>query len=145
LGADLVSASPSGGVNSRRDRHHSTAARAADSKISVCKHLDSSRGADLRPSKQEESGDYMKLWKCDPYLLDTKGFVLVVVMAETRQQAIEKPSARLLEVLGHVFPDDDYQRFAQLGSDNLDNTIEEVPDEVVISIVEPPSVARDLA
>jgi hypothetical protein len=45
LGADLVSASPSGGVNSRRDRHHSTAARAADSKISVCKHLDSSRGA----------------------------------------------------------------------------------------------------
>jgi hypothetical protein len=87
----------------------------------------------------------MKLWKCNPYLLETKGFVLVVVMAETRQQAIEKASARLLEVLGRVFPDDDYRQFAQLGSDNLGNTIEEVPEEVVITIVEPPSVARDLA
>jgi hypothetical protein len=87
----------------------------------------------------------MKLWKCDPYLLETKGLVLVVVMAETRQEAIEKASARLLEVLGHVFADDDYRRFAQLGSDNLGNTLEEVPDEVVITIVEPPSVARDLA
>jgi hypothetical protein len=86
----------------------------------------------------------MKLWKCDPYLLESKGFVLVVVMAETRQQAIEKASARLLEVLGHVFPDDDFRRFAQLGSDNLD-TLEEVDEEVMITIVEPPSVARDLA
>jgi len=87
----------------------------------------------------------MKLWKCDPYLLETKGFMLVVVMAETRQQAIEKASVRLLEVLGQVFPDDDYRQFAQLGSDNLDNTLEEAPDEVVITIVEPPSLARDLA
>jgi len=87
----------------------------------------------------------MKLWKCEPYLLESKGFVLVVVMAETRQQAIEKASARLLEVLGHVFPDDDYRRFAQLGSDNLDNALEEVHEEVVITFVEPPSVARDLA
>jgi hypothetical protein len=87
----------------------------------------------------------MKLWKCDPYLLEAKGFVLVVVMAETRQQAIEKASAKLLRVLGQLFPDDDHRRLAQLGSDNLDNTLEEVPEEVVITIVEPPSVARDLA
>jgi hypothetical protein len=116
------------------------------------KHLDSYRGAHLRPSKQEESGEHMKLWKNLPYLLENKGLVQVVVMAETRQQAIEKASARLLEVLGrmfsdlgHVFSDDDIQRFAQLGSDNLDNTLEEAPDEVVITIVEPPSLARDLA
>jgi hypothetical protein len=87
----------------------------------------------------------MKLWKNLPYMPDNKGLVQVVVMAETRQQAIDKASARLLEVLGHVFPDDDYRQFAQLGSDNLDNTIEEAPDEVVITIVEPPSLARDLA
>ena len=87
----------------------------------------------------------MKLWRNIPYLLETKGLVQVVVMAETRQQAIEKASARLLEVLGHVFPDDDYQRFAQLGSDNLNDTIEEAPEEVVITIVEPRSLARDLA
>ena len=94
----------------------------------------------------------MKLWKCDPYVLDSKGFVTVVVMAETRQQAIEKASAKLsaklpemLGALGQVLPDDDYRRFAQLGSDNLDNTLEEAPDEVVITIVEPPSLARDLA
>ena len=87
----------------------------------------------------------MKLWKCDPYLLENKGLLQVVVMAETRQQAIEKASAELLRVLGHVFPDDDYRQFAQLGSDNLDNTIEEAPNEVVIIIVEPPSLARDLA
>jgi hypothetical protein len=87
----------------------------------------------------------MKLWKNVPYLLETKGLVQVVVMAETRQQAIEKASARLLEVLGRVFPDDDYRRFAELGSDNLDDTMEEAPEEVVITIVEPPSVARDLA
>jgi hypothetical protein len=87
----------------------------------------------------------MKLWKCDPYMQDNKGFVQVVVMAETRQQAIEKASAKLLEVLGHVFPDDDYRRFAQLGSDNLHNTIEEACNEVVIILVEPPSLARELA
>ncbi len=87
----------------------------------------------------------MKLWKNLPYMPDNKGLVQVVVMAETRQQAIEKASARLLEVLGRVFPDDDYRQFAQLGSDNLDNTIEEAPDEVVITIVEPPGLARDLA
>jgi hypothetical protein len=87
----------------------------------------------------------MKLWKNEPYLLATKGLVQVVVMAETRQQAIEKASAQLLRVLGHVFPDDDYRLFAQLGSDNLDNTLEEAPDEVVITIVYPPSLARDLA
>lgn len=87
----------------------------------------------------------MKLWKCDPYMPDHKGFVTVVVMAETRQQAIERAGAELLRVLGQLFPDDDYRRFAQLGSDNLDNTIEEVPKEVVITFIEPPSVARDLA
>jgi len=87
----------------------------------------------------------MKLWKNVPYLLETKGLVQVVVMAETRQEAIEKGSAELLRVLGHVFPDDDYRQFAQLGSDNLDNTLEEAPNEVVITIVAPPSVARDLA
>ena len=48
-------------------------------------------------------------------------------------------------MLGRVFPDDDYRRFAELGSDNLDDTMEEAPEEVVITIVEPPSVARDLA
>jgi hypothetical protein len=31
-----------------------------------------------------------------------------------------------------------------LGSDNLDNTLEEAPDEVVITIVEPPSVLKPL-
>jgi len=87
----------------------------------------------------------MKLWQCVPYIPDGKGLVGVVVMAETRQQAIEKASARLLTVLGQWFPDDDYRRFAQLGSDHLDNTIEEVPEKVVITIVHPPSLARDLA
>ena len=47
----------------------------------------------------------MKLWKCDPYMPDNKGLVQVVVMAETRQQAIEKARAKLPEALGHVFPD----------------------------------------
>jgi hypothetical protein len=82
----------------------------------------------------------MKLWKNEPYMPDHKGFVLVVVMAETRQQAIEKASAKLPKVLGQVFPDDDYRRFVQLGSDNLDNTMEEVPDEVEIIIIGAPSV-----
>ena len=85
----------------------------------------------------------MKLWKCDPYIPDHKGLVWVVVMAETRQQAIEKASARLLTVLGQWFPDDDYRRFAQLGSDNLDNTLEEVPEEAVIFMVPPPSSLED--
>ena len=66
----------------------------------------------------------MKLWKCEPYIPDGKGLVWVVVMAETRQQAIEKASARLLTALGQWFPDDDYRRFAQLGSDHLDSTLE---------------------
>jgi len=44
-----------------------------------------------------------------------------------------------------VFPDDHHRRLAALGSDNLDNTIEEVPEEVVVTIVEPRSLARDLA
>jgi len=35
----------------------------------------------------------MKLWRNLPYLLETKGLVQVVVMADTRQQAIEKASA----------------------------------------------------
>jgi hypothetical protein len=88
----------------------------------------------------------MKLWKCDPYMPDDKGFVQVVVMAETRQQAIEKARAKLPAALGHVFPDHDHRRLAaQLGSDNLDNTMEEPSDAVVITITEPPSVLRDLA
>ena len=84
----------------------------------------------------------MKLWK-NLNLLETKGFVHVVVMAETRQQAIEKASARLLELRGQVFSDDEYLQLVQ--SDNLDNTIEEVLGEVVITWAELPSVARDLA
>jgi hypothetical protein len=46
-------------------------------------------------------------------------------------------------VLGQWFPDDDYRRFAQLGSDHLDNTIEEVPEEAVIFMVPPPSSLED--
>lgn len=84
----------------------------------------------------------MKLWKCDPYMPGNKGFAWVVVMAETRQQAIEKASAQLLRGLGQWFPDDDYRRFAQLGYDNLDNTIEEVPEEALAFFV-PPSSLED--
>jgi hypothetical protein len=87
----------------------------------------------------------MKLWKCDAVgpiegLLD----VTVVVMAETRQQAIEKASAvlsaRLPEMLGQMFPDGDDRRFAQLGPDAIDgrdilDNIDEVADEVVINVV----------
>ena len=62
----------------------------------------------------------------------------VVVTAETRQQAIEKASAKasakLPEVLGHMFPDDDDRRFAQLGPGTLDD-MEEARDEVVIVAV----------
>lgn len=62
----------------------------------------------------------------------------VVVMAETRQQAIEKASAelsaKLPEVLGQMFPEDDDRRSAQLGPDILDD-IAEVPEEVTIMVV----------
>jgi hypothetical protein len=81
----------------------------------------------------------MKLWKCD-VMKPIEGLmsVTVVVMAETRQQAIEeasaKLSAKLPKVLGHMFPDDDDRRFAQLGPDTLDD-MEEAPDEVVIVVV----------
>jgi hypothetical protein len=81
----------------------------------------------------------MKLWKCD-VMEPIEGLmsVTVAVMAETRQQAIEeasaKLSAKLPEVLGHMFPDDDDRRLAQLGPDTLDD-MEEAPDEVVIVVV----------
>jgi hypothetical protein len=81
----------------------------------------------------------MKLWKCD-VMEPIEGLmsVTIVVMAETRQQAIEeasaKLSAKLPEVLGHMFPDDDDRRFAQLGPGTLDD-MEEAPDEVVIVVV----------
>jgi hypothetical protein len=87
----------------------------------------------------------MKLWKCDAVgPIEGVLSMLVVVMAETRQQAIEKASAELSAklpgVLGEVFPDDDDRRFAQLGPDIVDGRdtldyMEEVPDEVVIVVV----------
>ena len=94
---------------------------------------------------RKETGDHMKLWKCDA-VGPIEGLLAVqlVVMAETRQQAIEKASAnlsaKLPEVLGQMFPDDDGRRFAQLGPDILDDrdildNMEEVPDEVVITVV----------
>ena len=54
----------------------------------------------------------MKLWKCDAVgPIEGLLAVQVVVMAETRQQAIEKASAnlsaKLPAVLGHVFGEDD--------------------------------------
>src|SRR5262249_60734062 len=53
------------------------------------KHLGSSRGAHLRPSKQEESGDHMKLWKCDAVgPIEGVMSISVVVMAGTRQNRI---------------------------------------------------------
>jgi hypothetical protein len=86
----------------------------------------------------------MKLWKCDAVgPIEGLLSVSVVVMAETRQQAIEKASAQLSaklpEVLGQVFPDDD-RRLAQLGPDILDDRdildhMREVPDEVTITVV----------
>jgi hypothetical protein len=91
----------------------------------------------------------MKLWKCDAVgPIEGLLSVHVVVMAETRQQAIEKASAelsaKLPEVLGQMFPDDD-RRFAQLGPDILDDrdildNMEEVPDEVTITVVGLPSL-----
>jgi hypothetical protein len=87
----------------------------------------------------------MKLWKCDAVgPIEGLLAVQVVVMGETRQQAIEKASAnlsaKLPEMLGQMFPDDDDRRFAQLGPDILDgrdilDNVEEVPDEVVPSVV----------
>ena len=64
----------------------------------------------------------MKLWKCDAVgPIEGLLTVTVVVMAETRQQAIEKASAglsaKLPEILGQTFPEDDDRRFAQLGPD----------------------------
>jgi hypothetical protein len=75
----------------------------------------------------------MKLWKCDVVGVPDTVVVPVVVMAETRQQAIKKASAKLPGVLGQAFPDDD-RRFAQLGPDILDN-MEEMPDEVMVIVV----------
>ena len=87
----------------------------------------------------------MKLWKCDAVgPIEGLLAVQVVVMAETRQQAIEKASAnlsaKLPEMLGQMFPDDDDRRFAPLGPDILDDrdildNMEEVPDEAVINVV----------
>ena len=87
----------------------------------------------------------MKLWKCDAVgPIEGLLAVQVVVMAETRQQAIEKASAglsaKLPEVLGQMFPDDDDRRFAQLGPDVLDgrdilDNMAEVPEEVTIAVV----------
>jgi len=78
----------------------------------------------------------MKLWKCDVLGVPDTVVVPVVVMAETREQAIEKAkaSAKLPGVLDLAFPDDGYRRFAQLGPDIFDE-MEEVPDEVVIYVV----------
>ena len=82
----------------------------------------------------------MKLWKCDAVgPLEGVLSITVVVMAETRQQAIEKASAelsaKLPEVLGQMFPeDDDDRRFAQPEPDILDG-MEEVPEEVTIVVV----------
>ena len=81
----------------------------------------------------------MKLWKCHAVApIEGLMSVHVVVMAETRQQAIEKASAelsaKLPEVLGQMFPDDDDRRLAQVGPDVLDD-MEEAPDEVTIVVV----------
>jgi len=92
----------------------------------------------------------MKLWKCVA-VGPIEGIltVQVVVMAETRQQAIEKASAglsaKLPEMLAQTFPEDDDRRFAQLGPDALDGRdildhMEEVPDEVVIGVVGLPAL-----
>jgi hypothetical protein len=85
----------------------------------------------------------LKLWKCDAVgPIEGLLAVQVVVMAETRQQAIEKASAglsaKLPEMLGQMFPEDDDRRFAQLGPDILDD-MEEAPDEVTIIVVGLPS------
>ena len=92
----------------------------------------------------------MKLWKCNAVgPIEGLLTVQVVVMAETRQQAIEKASAnlsaRLPEMLAQTFPEDDDRRFAQLGPDAIDGQdildhMEEVPDEVTISVVGLPAL-----
>ena len=111
------------------------------------KQLDSSRGAHLHPSKQEENGDHMKLWKCDA-MGPVEGVMVmqVVVMAETRQQAIEKASANLSAklpgMLGQMFSKDGDRRFAQLRPDILDN-MEEAPEEVTIAVVAHPVLEDD--
>ena len=66
-----------------------------------------------------------------------------VIDDEAYVDKVTAASARLLEVRSQVFSDDEYRQLVQ--SDNLDNTIEEVSGEVVITWAEPPSVARDLA
>ena len=81
----------------------------------------------------------MKLWKCDAVgPIEGVLSITVVVMAETRQQAIEKASAELSAklrwALGEMFPEDDDRRFAQPGPDILDD-MEEVPEEVTIAVV----------
>jgi hypothetical protein len=81
----------------------------------------------------------MKLWKCDA-MEPIEGLLSMtfVVMAETRQQAIEKASAQLSAklpgMLGQMFPDDDDRRSAPLGPDILDD-MQEVPEEVAIVAV----------
>src|SRR5579871_1741315 len=87
-------------------------------------HPITNRGAHLRPSKQEENRDHMKLWKCDVFEpIEGVMTMSVVVMAETRQQATEKASANLSAKLparlGQMFGEDDDRRFAQLGPDIL--------------------------
>jgi hypothetical protein len=62
----------------------------------------------------------MKLWKCDAVgPIEGVMSMTVVVMAETRQQAIEKASAELSAklpgVLGQMFPDDDDRRLPSWG------------------------------
>jgi hypothetical protein len=77
----------------------------------------------------------MKLWKCDA-MEPIEGLLSMtfVVMAETRQQAIEKASAQLPGMLGQMFPEDDDRRFAQVRPNILDD-MEEVPEEVAIIVV----------
>ena len=81
----------------------------------------------------------MKLWKCDAVgPIEGVLSMSVVVMAETRQQAIEKASAelgaKLPGMLGQMFGEDDDRRFAQVGPDILDD-MEEAPNEVTIVVV----------
>jgi len=117
------------------------------SRTSSGKRLDSGRGRSFAPSKQEENGDDMKLWKCDA-MGPVEGVMVmqVVVMAETRQQAIEKASAKLSAklpgMLGQMFPEDGDRRFAQLRPDILDN-MEEAPEEVTIAVVAHPVLEDD--
>ena len=89
----------------------------------------------------------MKLWKCDA-MGPVEGVMVmqVVVMAQTRQQAIEKASANLSAklpgMLSQMFPEDGHRRFTQLGPDILDN-MEEAPEEVTIAVVAHPVLEDD--